>query len=391
MKHKRKGTLIICYIVPPNLAIGGKRWFHLMNEMAKNENIYLITTTKNPLFPKLENISNVSSDFFQFLHKIPSSIFDKVFYKIQLFITKILIKGSPYDKGVLKKRSLIKKVKSLINQFQIDRIIVSGAPFSWCFFLAELKSRSKKFPKLYIDFRDPWTWGNSYGMNTISKKRYKYEKFKESFTIKNADLITVPSISMKNYLSKNYKDIDVLHLPHGFDKPKIISSLGKKEKSKILRFIYAGTWYENIDQNFNKFVLNLNNSELEYKIDIFTNSSFNVNITNNEKLTVSRYVNEKKMFQNIQNSDFYLLVFPDKYCNFLSAKLFEICFIGTPILYIGKSGELSHFIESNEFGVHFHPFEIESIPKSLHRFKNLKPNYKILDFYSFDNLVKLLN
>ena len=84
------------------------------------------------------------------------------------------------------------------------------------------------------------------------------------------------------------------------------------------------------------------------------------------------------------------MIFPDDYKDFLSAKLYEICYIGTPIIYVGSSGDVANFITKNQFGYHVQKTNVFDFFSKIHQFKKLQPNRNILENFNFKNLSKLI-
>ena len=384
--------LILSYSFNETHEIGGKRWFNLSKSLSLNCNVDVISSSlvDKPIW--VEELFYVKSNYPAILNKTPSTILEKIHYKVSLYKQFFCFAGSPYDKG----KNNCKKVKDLIiknyKKKKYDIIISSGAPFSWLVIVPKLKRNNFIQNKTIVlsDFRDPWTWGQGYGMTTISERRISFEKYQEKFTVNFSDIILVPSKSMFSHLINKYSKSNIFHLPHGFDKisiDKILKSLSKSKNDK-LNIIYGGNWYDGNSTVLNQLTHLLSKIQDEIEINIFTSlNSYKNYKYKNVNINFSNYTSEKILFKKIYNADFYLLILPKRFSDFLSAKFFEICSLKVPIIYIGKKGLVSNFILSNKIGFHLdlNEFNIEFFNV---KYSDLSNN--ILNEHSFDNLSNLL-
>ncbi len=83
-----------------------------------------------------------------------------------------------------------------------------------------------------------------------------------------------------------------------------------------------------------------------------------------------------------------MIVQPDNAKDFITTKIYEIIYSGTPIILISNHGKLADFIKSNELGVCFTPKNfIEGFESFLN---NTTPTFKLKEFpidnYSFNYL-----
>ena len=383
--------LLLSYHFFDTNKIGSKRWRNYAKFLSKNNTIDIVSCDKStPDINFINENYHIKPVYPTILDLIPKNIFQKISYKLGILKQKLSTQGYFYDRGAVVINKLEKLLIHLHYKNNYDIIISTGAPFSWVVLPVLLKKENiLKNTLIYSDLRDPWTWGDGYGMKLLSDKRLVYEKNNERMVLEFSDKIFVPSVKMKKDLKEKYDSTNIIHLPHGFDKEKIELSVSKKIKeSKTLKIIYAGTWYYKVDVVYDYFIKTLEKYFSNYNFKIFTND--NIKISANEKILKSKYVPEEKLFFEISISDFYVLVFPDEYIDFLSSKLFEICYIGTPILYIGKKGLLSDFITKNQFGYHIEETKIDAFLKGAINLKKLKPNKNILEKYSFEILSKLI-
>lgn len=386
--------MIVSYHFFDKSKVGGKRWYNFAKELSKNNNIDLITCDEIYENSFIDESFRIRTKYPPILDKYPISLIERFQYKTSLLFQKFISEGSYYDRGVNVLNILKKLVIELHRKNNYDIIITTAAPFSWANLIVDLKKNKLINDVLvFSDLRDPWTWGIGYGMKSLSKKRIAFENKQESNTILNSDKLFVPALKMKSFLEKKYRTSNIILLSHGFDNEKITKSLSQIENTKLntINFIYAGTWYNGINDVFSNLIELFETFELDYHYKIFTESFFDNSIINkSSKVHIGGYLEECDMFQEIFKSNFYLLIFPSTYKDFLSAKLYEICFIGTPIIYIGESGQVSEFITKNQFGYHLTLSTLLGFLKKNHNLKTLRPNNYILDDYSFENLSKLI-
>jgi len=386
--------LIISYYFFDSQRVGSKRWFNFAKQLAQQNDVDVISTTQNSNCEFINNSYKIKQKYPHILDESPKNLFQSLLYKYSLFFQKVISKGSYYDRGVNIVNRLKKLVVLLHQKNNYDVIITTAAPFSWVNLIVDLKKNSLIIDVLvFSDLRDPWTWGIGYGMKQLSKQRISFENYQESNTILNSDRVFVPALKMQSFLNKKYKSKNLTHLPHGFDKNKINKSLldSKKNESKSIQLIYAGTWYNNIDDMFDNLIESLNHLKLDFNYKIFTQSFTSSLIRHkSNKVHFKNYLLEEDMFNEIYKSDFYILISPDDYKDFLSAKLYEICYIGTPIIYVGSSGDVADFITKNQFGYHVQISNIFDFFSKIHQLKQFQPNNNILENYSFENLSKLI-
>ena len=357
--------LIVCETFPATAGIGGKRWYNLGKNLANSASVDILTFSKyQDTENQFNNVYSIKSNYPKILQQSDLSLFEKVSYRTHLFWRKLMLEGTPYDSAAQDKKVLQKKLRELQQKNNYQAIISSGAPFSILYNALTLSSHADFNKVIFIsDLRDPWTSGSGYGMNTISDKKKNFELTKEKFVLNSSDLVLVPAKKMKHDLKQIYPNASVLTLPHGFDQKKIDKSLSKSTlqvKSEKLKLMYAGTWYNNINQAYSDFITQLDKSSVPYSFEIFTKKNSIKTMPNFEGTDCNEYLEEDDLFRKIKSSDLYIVFFPDRVKDFVSAKFFEIFYIGTPVLLIAKKGYLSDFIIENNLGFHMEPNAINS-------------------------------
>ncbi|WP_027420668.1 glycosyltransferase family protein [Crocinitomix catalasitica] len=380
-------TLIVSYYFKPDKSIGSKRWSSISDYLEDKNSLYLISATQNADGSNFAKSFYINSKYPKVLDSFPHSILNKIEYRIALRKQKRITKGSLYDRGVNCSKELLDRMSLIVEKENINNVIITGAPFSWLNTGAQLKS---KYPEINLicDFRDPWTWGQGYGFNQLDKKRKTHEVVMEKNVIETSNKITVPSKAMLNYLKKNYpKHADkITHLPHGFDKQKIDTVLNKIEpaKNKNLTLIYAGTIYENTENQFINFLETLRTLNIKFVFNIYSRSSCPQKLSQFEEVNYQGFVPETVMFEKILLSDYYLMAYPEKFKDFLSAKFYEIIYLQKKIIYIGAKGAISDLIVENNLGAWIQNFDKKNTLNHLNDLEKLKKTNFNIDKYSFE-------
>jgi len=400
-----KHILLISYTFPPYPGIGGRRWAKFAKYLSRQGYTIHVIHAKNPKkdavsiwIDDIKNNPNIKryelkSHYPNILTINPSSYIDKIKYKIALFSIQLLSKGTPYDKGIFWKNTLLKTSTELIKKYNIKNVITSCAPFSSAYFSIELKNI---FPhiKLMIDFRDPWTWGSGYGYSILAQKKLSFEKKQESRVIEKSDSIFVPTEIMKQYLQKTYsnesKKIEVL--PHGFDKDEI-SICSKNITSDKTKIIFYGSLYDGIEKYISILSKEFEKLKNELELHIYSESvrysdNFEKHGLLNNNVFFHKPLPTIELFKKIQNASFVLLIHPDYGIHNISTKFYEIIYSKTPILYIGKKGLTYDFVTKNKIGYSFDESEIVTNFSKIIQ-KNYPYDYNSnynIEEYSFEKL-----
>ncbi|MEZ4800865.1 MAG: hypothetical protein R2809_14035 [Flavobacteriales bacterium] len=403
----QKHILIINFDFPPNPGIGGRRWAMFAHYLAKDSNnIIHVLCRKNTsgdtslYFDLVQGKNNIKFHYLphfypKVLDSYPKSIWSKIKYRFWNTLLKIYSKGTPYDKALFFKRRIMKMALTIIQKNKIENVIVSGAPFRLCYYMASLKSR---IPNLIVDFRDPWTWGPNYGYSSLSSVRTKAEKNMQDLTISNADIILAPVDVMRNELQSQYPkhSSKIKLLPHGFDANQIRQ---RQKESRIststLRLIFIGTLYEGIGDYFREIAKAIKASQDPIYLDIYSDSLKYQEVFEEYKLgktnvNYHRPVPPKELFEMLGEYDFVLLVHPPYGKDNISTKFYEIAYSGTPILYIGEKGETSNFVTESQLGIYLEP---SAVFERLSKFDFNYTHQPTLDVsnYSFEMLTKELS
>ncbi len=125
--------MIICYSFPPNPGVGGRRWAKFAKFLAKGNNKLSVVAQLNKENKTSEWLKDVESENIEKLYldqfypkayfTSPSSILQKVLYRLWLVFFYTFSKGSLYDKSFFWDRVIKSKIKKLIIEKNIRNVI----------------------------------------------------------------------------------------------------------------------------------------------------------------------------------------------------------------------------------------------------------------------------
>lgn len=299
----------------------------------------------------------------------PKTIIEKLDYKLSLLKVKLFSKGTPYDRGLFWKQPMLELSRQLIERHNIQNVIVSCAPFSCAYYALELK-RDNSNLNLMIDLRDPWTWGKSYGFSDLPENRLLFEKRMEYEVVEKSNYILVPSIEMKSHIESVYpaNAHKILEIPHAFDEEEVVTNI--KERTDKIRLVFYGTIYDNLATVFEAISEAIRKNTPLITLDIYSSSRSYEELFDEKKLltgSVNYYkpLSPKFLFNKMGDYDYVLIVQPDYAKDFITTKIYEIIYTGTPIILISSEGKLSEFILHHELGLHFSPEQLKEGFRSL--------------------------
>jgi len=405
-------VLIVTHVFPPQYGVGGRRWAKFSKCLIKqNQEVFVLTSESNDIKNsfwtddvkqiKSKNIFYYKCRFPKILSKKNLSIIDKIWYKLSVLIIKVLTRGNYYDKTAFIEKKVVNAIFEILNKHKINTMIVSGGPFNLLYYGALVKERLPNL-KFIADFRDPWTWGQNYGIKNLTKNKFLNEEIKQSFVINTADFITVPTEVMSDYLKSFYaKNEKIVVLPHGFDKADFEKKEFKITPSETIKLAYIGEEYQGIENYFEEIAKGLSEENAIFEIDFFVKTKryqaiFESRGLLNKKVFYKDMLPANEIFRELKHYDFALLVIPDYGINYIGTKYYELIYAELPIVFIAKNGMASNFINNNQLGICLSEntiFDFFSNPKAAKDFK-LKPFESIADFEMESvtkKLLKLIN
>lgn len=405
MNSSRKNILLISYVFPPYYGIGGRRWAKHSLELTKLGYTVHVICANNPFDKVSLWDKEVSGNANIIVHKLPAkyprvlvnfehSFFQKLQYKFWSMILPMLTKGSIYDRTIFWKKTMLKKANELITQNNIKHVICTGGPFGVLYDYTLLK---KKHPNIFLftDLRDPWTWGPNWGYRGLDEKRMKYEKHIEKLAFENADLITVPTGEMVNYLNTHYPQVSdkVKELAHFFDTSELSAPV--KTSSDKIRFVYYGNIYQDIDNYLEVTARIFGKHKDKLTFDIYTDKKNH--IPHFEKHGATNVVTHpqesaKSLFQKFGNYDFVFILTPAYGKHNISTKFFEILYSKTPILLVSEEGLAGEFLEKNKLGKRLDETNLENFLLNLYTTRDFQFNDQYdLSKYNLSEIAKQID
>jgi len=393
----KSNVLIISYVFPPSIEVGGRRWDKFARAIYRNGGSVTILSSdmgipntligNKPNYIKSHHI--IKNKYPEILNTSPTTIPDKIKYRLALKKVKRSTTGNYYDRGIYAKQDFLEGLKGILDQDQIDTVVVTGAPFSLLYFVSLLKDDFNF--RLISDIRDPWTFGGSYGIGKIEKSRLLEENRREKLVFEQSDIITLPNESMRYIYQDKYKTNahKTKVLLHGYDEQEFKNILPNTKKSYI-KWVYGGTLYEDCLETYQKLFQYVGNHEF-ISLDVYGRNSLSIN-ESYMSVAFKDLLNPSAFNTVCCKMDCFIWVFPEKFRNYLSTKLFELIRCRIPIVYIGFEGDFSHFIEKNNLGVFIIENEfLENIDIVEVKLKELCYNstFPIQD-YSIDEIIKAI-
>ncbi len=376
MENKlQKSILLICYSFPPNKGIGGRRWAKFAKHLA-NDGYDVHVICKKPEKNEASEWTSdaAASNIFTYplaarypkiLTSVPHTFFQKLEYRIWLLLFKFLSHGTFPERTFFWKKQVLKKADELIHQKKIKNVVATVPPFRIGYYASFLKD---KFPDLnfILDYRDPWTDNKTFhGFMNLSEKRFQHELEMELNTLKRANCVLTANEQMTSWLKEKLKDSSkkFVTLPNGYDKDDIhILENKRKENRELFRFIYAGTFYSNVEYILLPFLDTI--QKLEAAHTDFTKHyvfDFYGEMDPKMKNLFTRYnlksvhlhppVRLKAIQNLIQQSDYCLMFAAHDHSFAFNTKFYEYLANRKPIVIFSKEGEVPNFLVKNQLGV----------------------------------------
>jgi hypothetical protein len=266
--------------------------------------------------------------------------------------------------------------------------VATGAPWNLLVYAAQLKI---EFPhlRLLVDYRDPWLTAKNYGMAALKSSRMNAEIRKQKFVFDHADVVTTPY----EYLTEELKTWCLERcarqprfdtLPHFFDSEDFVFNTTTPEPDDVFRVVYAGDIYVGSEAQWKQFqsifesLKNKLTPATQVRFDIYTQAKMPSEISNMNSVHLHAPVG-KEIFSIMNKADALLIVLPENKKNERTTKFFEYLPLRKPMLIVAPSGEVTHFIESNQLGVHSQQSDntLLSFFQGAFNRNNFNPNFPI--------------
>lgn len=392
-----KHILIISYVFPPYPGIGGRRWAKFAKYLSRKGYTVHVICSKNPF----DEVSQWTSDTLNnnnikvhylapkyplILLKQPKTVLDKISYRLNEKVLKLLAKGTIYERALFWKQDLLKTAEQLIKKHQIKNVIASGAPFYILYYASLLKKNHPEI-NLILDYRDQWTDNLSFmGYHTLPQKRLDYEKQIELKALSSADIIMSVADTMTDNLKKRASNDHArfLTLNNGFDPDDIISTKTVSRAKEKIRFVLMGNFYNNVEYIFKPLLESLQQIKTEnpglYKRLSFefygTAPASSKQLVKENDLDVITFFNSiplTEAYQKMQSADACMLFLNEDLTFSMSTKFFEYLAMRKPIVVFSHLGDLSAYVTQHKIGYAITPERCkDDLLEMLNDFNNEK-------------------
>ncbi|ABX31999.1 hypothetical protein Pmob_1287 [Petrotoga mobilis SJ95] len=415
--NKINNILIITYnMIPYSPNWGGcQRVYYFAKELSKTNNVFMISAKKNyygdfgqEIPFEIYYIENYIETFYR--EKKTNSYFHYNKNKGRKLIEKLLNSlGNIYKKidkflfnepnpgigfiAFIWTRKIKNKVFQIIEQNNINKVLISGPPFSIFHIVKIIK---KRFPNIEIilDYRDPWNFWNNLNNKITTNREKKYLRFTDKIISPNENLtkdlndsfslssLRKKIITIRNgYSEESWKNIKI-NKETSNDKIIIshIGSIGFKDSGYRNPTEFLKAFY-NYEKNY-EFLIRF----IGVDRDKYTNSYKKLL---GEKIEFIERVDQQKSFEYMLQSDILLLLHTEKsnankYV--YTGKFFDYIRSGRIILGIGDDNVLfNKMIKKYDLGFTTRN-EKEEIKKALDlilKHKNRLIRNSDIDIYKF--------
>lgn len=385
--------LLICYSFPPNKGIGGRRWAKFAKHLA-NKGYQLEVICKHPSpnersewtqdtqHPNIR-MHRLAAMYPKILTTVPQTFFQKLEYRIWLLLFKLISKGTFPERTFFWRKQLLRKAAELIQEKNIRNVVVTVPPFRIGYYTSLLKL---KFPQLnfILDYRDPWTDNKTFhGFMNLAPTRMAHELWMETQAIERANCVITANEQMTDWLKEKVPSSEhkMITIANGYDIDDIVKKPQVASNSTVQRFIYAGTFYSNVEYILTPFLSALKKQETadplfaqKFRFDFYGDmdpamrklfTGFGLS-----SISLNAPIRLNEIQEQIQGSDFCLIFAAHDHSFAFNTKFYEYLANRKPIVIFSKKGEVPDFLVNNKLGVFI---DFENFEKD---FENLINNVK---------------
>lgn len=350
-----KRVLIISQTFPPASGIGGRRWAKFAKYLKKQGfEIEVISaqigqSSEQSWMADVEGIKqhHYTHKYPEILSKNPSSLFQKLQYRLAYTRAMLKAEGTPYDRALYDEAAFIEVLEARLKEFKPQTLIITSPPVNLVFYAAKIRNQYPDI-KFIADFRDPWLDGNHYGYANLRPKSLKAEEAKEDFIVQHFDKILSPWTLVVNGFTGRYpKSASKFELlPHGWDREDI---MGKQKPNIEVDIIYGGNLYKGFEPLL-AFLARYAH-EKNIKVEIYAGSEVPQQILDSQgNFKVRNAIPVQEFFARIRQSKQLLLLIPETLKNGFPTKLLEFSATGKGIIAVGYPGTLSELIVKKGLG-----------------------------------------
>jgi glycosyltransferase involved in cell wall biosynthesis len=364
-EKKKDKILIVSYVFPPHPGIGGRRWTKFAKYFSKEGIDVHVICARNRRQEQSVWMDDVVKDGNIHVHEIstffpkvfetpPDSFIKKILYRCWKLLMSIWFKGYIYDRALFSAKRFLRKAEEVVEDYDINKIIVTGAPFSLVHTIVCGRERWKNV-HITADFRDPWTWEPSGAYQRIEQKRLLYEKKMEACVVDTVDLLCVPTVPMKQYLDSAYPHAAsrICVVPHAWDEEEI--EYAEKSFPYNKKLILFGTLYPGIEVQMHELARSLVKSK-GLTLDIYSDSQAYMDIFRSEGaahlVNYYKMLPSRQLYRQMHNYAAAVIINNESDKDHVSTKFIELAASGTPVIYMAAEGKASEFIENYNTGWH---------------------------------------
>jgi hypothetical protein len=401
-----QSILIVSFYFPPYPKVGARRWAKFAKYLVRaGYPVRVLAATmdvdkESPWDADAAQIEDkVTRLRFQykvpyFKRTYPRSPGTKVRWHLSRYVSKLaghLGAGNPADRTEIYAKDFLMNCEKIISRYRITTLIFTASPNHLSYHISTLK---KKYPhiKFIFDLRDYWTdW-----LNHLPPRQYRFEQMMEAETISNADIILSPAKKIIETLQNRYHlKKDSMHvISHAYD-PDDFELRGEtvpKNKDGVVRLVYAGTLYPELDNEM-RLLVEVLKKYPEIKVTFYSFTKDYAAIFD----SVRNQVEYKSpvglhLFNKIALSEYsgllYLRGSKDNDRHFFSTKFYDYLPLRLPVVYLGPAGDVSEFIERNKIG--FHLISVNQDLSVLIVESSMKIKKFQTEKYSFSQVAKAL-
>lgn len=349
--------LIVAYTFPPVGGVGGRRWAKFARYFSKFGHTVEVLTADRPhrqsssWTADVENIKvhKYRHSYPEILEQKPARLIDKVKYRVALNQMRRKSSGTPFDRALCDESPFKTALNQLLSSEPFDVVVVTGAPFRLLWYTSHLiAGYSDTF--FVADFRDPWSWGETWGYKYLKPKKLQFEQEAEAEVLRKFQLITSPWKEIVDTLKEKYPEsaTRISFLPHGFDSDDLPEQAPRRIEKEKIHLIYGGTLYPDTSSDLEELTAFIAQNSDAYTCTIFSGDAPSESLLSG--VEYRQPVDAKDFFRRATNADFVVLFIPEVLKNGTPTKLYELAALGKPILAFGKCGFLSDFIQERALG-----------------------------------------
>lgn len=301
--------------------------------------------------------------------------------------------------------------RKIIKDNKIDIIYSTSSPYSAHLIGYELAKETNI--KWIADFRDPWANNQFTNFNYVIKR--KHAKL-EAKVVRKADIIisvSEPIIDSYRGIYKNEKKDKFVVIPNGYDEEDFVNlNLDASKANERFMILYNGMIYgKRSPEKILKAIDNLikKNKIPRDKIEII----FQGKIGNEHIATINNFIKiypevlktidqvpHSQSLELLEKANALLLIIDDGKGSegIYTGKIFEYIRSGKVIIGIVPNGVARELIKNTRTGYTAYPSRNDEIERAIYsayvdykeEYKDFKPNFNEVTYYSRENLTKKL-